>query len=102
MARITDERVVTILSNIENWNGKNPLAPKHTVALLKDLLADRSDAQLQICLLSKALKDCADDLEAEIEERYRDSKAHPPTRIKYRRDMDVVLTARNLLKEIEQ
>ena len=48
--------------------------------------------------LVMALKDCADDLEAEIEARYSHGiKEHPAMTPKYERDMEPVLRARELL-----
>lgn len=54
--------------------------------------------QEQIAALEIALKDCADDLEAEIEARYGSTKEHPAIRRKYERDIAPVRSARLLLR----
>lgn len=51
-----------------------------------------------IAQLRLALKDCADDLEAEIEARYANTKDHPAMKRRYDRDMETVRRARLLLE----
>lgn len=52
----------------------------------------------EIANLRAALKECADDLEAEVEARYSHGvKEHPAMTPKYNRDMAPVYTARDLL-----
>lgn len=46
-----------------------------------------------------ALKDCADDLEAEIRSRYAHSLDYPSERTKYERDMQTVYRARSAISE---
>jgi hypothetical protein len=52
--------------------------------------------------LRMALKDCADDLESELNGRYTGMKDHPAMKSRYDRDMPSVLVARNLLGDPEQ
>ena len=47
--------------------------------------------------LREALRDCADELEVVVEERYRDIKDYPSEKRKYDRDIAPVLKARDLL-----
>jgi hypothetical protein len=55
------------------------------------------EAQWQIIAERDALiKDLADELEAEIEERYKRTKSYPLQRSRYERDMQNVLRAREL------
>lgn len=52
--------------------------------------------------LRAALKECAQDLEAEINARYQiDGKVHPAEQRKYDRDMSTVRAAAAALKETE-
>jgi hypothetical protein len=44
-----------------------------------------------------ALKECADDLEAELKDRYRDTLDYPSQRARFDRDMASVVAARALL-----
>ncbi|MDR7229932.1 hypothetical protein J2X45_001013 [Caulobacter sp. BE264] len=60
---------------------------------------DRSDL---ITRLEQALTECADDLAAEIEERYRETKDHPAMKRRYDRDMTPVENARALLRAIKE
>ena len=46
-----------------------------------------------------ALKDCADDLEEEIRNRYANSLDYPSEKIKYERDMQTVYRARHAISE---
>lgn len=56
-------------------------------------------AEARIEALEQALRDCADDLEHEIENRYLGYKDHPAMRSKYERDMGVVIRARAALAQ---
>lgn len=49
--------------------------------------------------LQAMLKECADDLESEIEGRYHGVKDHPAMTPKYERDMETVKRARALIAE---
>jgi len=61
-----------------------------------------SDAKV-IAALRETLKDCADDLEAEVEARYSHGiKEHPAMAPKYERDMEPVIKARKILATNEQ
>src|SRR5690606_14684188 len=56
--------------------------------------------QAQIEMLKRALVDCADELEAEISGRYG-SSVHPAMALRYKRDMQFVEEARQLIDRIE-
>jgi hypothetical protein len=47
--------------------------------------------------LREALRECADELEVVVEERYRNTKDYPSEKRKYDRDIAPVLKARDLL-----
>jgi hypothetical protein len=49
--------------------------------------------------LRKLVKDLADDLEAEVENHYKDTKDYPSEMRRYERDMATVWKAREALKE---
>lgn len=51
----------------------------------------------EIAELRAALAECADELEVEIEERYRGLKDHPAMERRYKRDIASVLRARAAL-----
>lgn len=50
-----------------------------------------------IVKLREMLRECADDLEAEIEGQYSGMKDHPAMKRRYDRDMDTVIRARAVL-----
>lgn len=52
--------------------------------------------------LRKLVKDLADDLEAEVEGHYKDTKDYPSEMRRYERDMTNVWKAREMLKEWTQ
>lgn len=52
--------------------------------------------------LIEALKECADDLEAEIEARYQDIKDNPAITKRYERDMEPVVCARKAIALAER
>lgn len=56
-------------------------------------------AENHIGALQAALKECADDLEAELHTKYKDSAGHvhPALQRRYERDAAVILRARSLL-----
>ena len=59
---------------------------------IRDFLVERG-------ALLVALKDCADDLESEINARYNGpSQVHPALQRRYERDMEPVVVARRLLE----
>jgi len=67
-----------------------------------DLSASKEDADLIIVAqeLADALKECADDLEAELKARYPIAHlAYPSQKLKYDRDMEPVLKARAALQK---
>jgi hypothetical protein len=69
------------------------------------LIADRlmeepSNLHAQIEMLKRALEDCADELAAEISSRYG-SSVHPAMALRYKRDMQFVEEARQLIDRIE-
>ena len=53
--------------------------------------------------LREAARDCADELEAEVEDRYLHTKDHPAMRPRYDRDMEAVIAVRAALspREVE-
>jgi hypothetical protein len=55
-----------------------------------------------ISRLAAALRECADDLAAEIDARYPTREAYPSEMHRYQRDMDTVIRARALLAEWEE
>jgi hypothetical protein len=69
---------------------------------LKETMVDKlGRQQYEIKRLREALKECADDLEAEVEARYSHGiKEHPAMAPKYARDMEPVVKARSLLAEV--
>jgi hypothetical protein len=58
---------------------------------------ERDKLRAEIERLREALRDCADELEVVVEERYRDIKDYPSEKRKYDRDIAPVLKARDLL-----
>lgn len=75
--------------------GFNPVMPhEHTL----DQAADTIEAQARrIEALEGALRECADDLEVEVAERYKGCGDHPAIAPKVERDMAPVEAARALL-----
>lgn len=61
----------------------------------KEFAVENEKLRARIEDLEALLKDCADDLEAEIEARYGQSKSHQP--LKYACDMVPVIAARAAL-----
>lgn len=59
----------------------------------------KTEAQAEIARLREALKECADDLEFEIEHTYEGTLQYPSMRRKRERDMAPVDKARKLLGE---
>ena len=66
------------------------------------LRKENGKLQAEIERLRAALKECADDLEAELNGRYANTLDYPSQRIKYDRDMTSVRAARTLLGNNEQ
>jgi hypothetical protein len=58
---------------------------------------ERDKLRAEIERLREALRECADELEVVVEERYRDIKDYPSEKRKYDRDIAPVLKARDLL-----
>ena len=61
------------------------------------LASDAKEAADEIERLRTVLKECADDLEAEVEGHYQHVKDHPAMAPKYERDMASVRKAREIL-----
>lgn len=69
-------------------------------ATLRDVEALRAAllrSQQEREALATALRDCADDLEARVNEQYGHPDVHPALQRRYDRDMELVLTARRAL-----
>lgn len=64
-------------------------------ALFERWQASYASAVKRISQLEEALRECADDLESEVEARY--APLHPAMEHRYRRDMEPVRKARALL-----
>ena len=62
------------------------------------LVTKLSDSQMRVLELADALKECADDLESELNEKYTaELRLYPSQQAKYQRDMKPVLAARAAL-----
>lgn len=61
--------------------------------------AEIAALRARVARLEGALRFCADDLEAEVEDRYRGTKDHPAMTHKYERDLEPVTVARALLEK---
>jgi hypothetical protein len=60
-------------------------------------LIRRDKLRAEIERLREALRECADELEVVVEDRYRDTKGYPSEKRRYERDIAPVLKARDLL-----
>jgi hypothetical protein len=58
---------------------------------------ERDKLRAEIERLREALRECADELEVVVEDRYRNTKSYPSEKRKYDRDIAPVLKARDLL-----
>ena len=66
-------------------------------------LANVAELKQENQRLRKALRECADELEAEIEDRYGHGiKEHPAMRRRYERDMETVRAARATLGDTHE
>lgn len=62
-------------------------------------LFDEVESQAaRIAALEKCLRECAEDLAAEVEARYRDTRQYPEQERRHQRDIEPVLKARALLE----
>ena len=58
------------------------------------MVDERDKLRAEIERLREALRECADELEVVVEDRYRDTKGYPSEKRKYDRDIAPVLLSR--------
>ena len=61
---------------------------------LRETISRMGRLEASNATLLEALKECADDLESEVEHRYKDTKDYPSERRRYERDIAPVRKAR--------
>jgi hypothetical protein len=61
------------------------------------MMDERDKLRAEIERLREALRECADELEVVVEDRYKDTKDYPSEKRRYDRDIAPVLRARDLL-----
>ncbi len=67
------------------------------ISMMKDSAAGQ---EVVIGCLADALEECANELEAWVEDHYKGAQEYPSEARRYRRDMEPVWEARNLLKRV--
>ena len=81
--------------------GELPCLPLRQALLVANevmaMVDERDKLRAEIERLREALRECADELEVVVEDRYRDTKNYPSEKRRYDRDIAPVLKARDLL-----